>query len=74
METKKDEVSLFINGAEAFRISGDNYYAENLDDYDIFEEVSKEEFKRRLLEFKWIPSSWNKELRDQYKKMLEMVS
>ena len=60
METKKDEISLFINGVEAFRINGNNYYAEDPNDSDVFEKVSKEEFKRISEKYKEIIQNANK--------------
>lgn len=75
METKKDEVNLFINGIECFRITNNNiYYAYDPEDEDNFEEVSKEEFKKRLLGCNWILDSWDKKFAEQYKEMLKMVS
>lgn len=72
---------LFVNGASEVGINHENgkYYVNadiiHNDGYDYFMEVSKEKFKEVLeTTFKWIPTGWDEELKEEYKQLLDLVS
>lgn len=62
--------SLFINGGENFRIENGKYF---VSDWDVLKKVSKQEFVNELKKCDWILQGWNKELKNDYIKMLNMV-
>lgn len=68
---------LFVAGASEVGIDYENgkYYVNadiiNNDGYDYFMEISKKQFRDVLLNiFKWIPNSWNEELKQEYQYLL----
>lgn len=70
---------LFVNGGSEVGIDYENqkYYVNadiiNKDGWDYFMEVSIEQFREILrTTFKWIPNSWDKELVEEYEKLLEV--
>lgn len=70
---------LFINGASEVGIDHKNkkYYVNadiiNKDGYDYFMEVPIEKFREVLRDtFKWILDSWDEELKEEYRKLLEV--
>lgn len=70
---------LFVNGASEIGIDYENqkYYVNaeiiNKDGWDYFMEVPIEQFREILrTTFKWIPNSWDKELVEEYEKLLEV--
>lgn len=72
---------LFINGASEVGIDHQNnkYYVNadiiHNDGYDYFMEVRKEQFKDILLtNFDWIPSGWDKDLKNEYQYLIDLVS
>lgn len=65
-----ERFSLFINGGESFRIDNGDYY---VSDYDCLKKVTKQEFVKELKKCDWILTGWNKELKNDYIKMLELV-
>jgi len=62
--------SLYAGCGEALRIDGDKYY---ITQYDVLVEVTLEEFKTVLDDMKWCENSWSQELKDEYRKMREIV-
>lgn len=65
-----EKMSLFINGGENFRIENGEYF---VSDWDVLKKVSKQEFVNELKKCDWILDGWNKELKNDYTKMLKMV-
>ena len=65
-----EKISLFINGGENFRIENGEYF---VSDWDVLKKVSKQEFVNELKKCDWILRGWNKELKNDYIKMLKMV-
>lgn len=65
-----EKISLFINGGENFRIENGEYF---VSDWDVLKKVSKQEFVNELKKCDWILQGWNKELKNDYIKMLKMV-
>lgn len=65
-----EKISLFINGGENFRIENGEYF---VSDWDVLKKVSKQEFVNELKKCDWILDGWNKELKNDYIKMLKMV-
>lgn len=70
---------LFVNGASEVGIDYENqkYYVNaeliNNDGWDYFMEVPVEKFREILrTKFSWIPSSWDKELVEEYNQLLEV--
>lgn len=65
------KLSLFINGCEQLRIEDGKYYITN--SYEVFSQVDKELFKRELEKYDWALNSWDKEIREEYKALVEAV-
>ena len=65
-----EKMSLFINGGENFRIENGEFF---VSDWDVLKKVSKQEFVNELKKCDWILQGWNKELKNDYIKMLKMV-
>ena len=65
-----EKISLFINGGENFRIENGEYFVSA---WDVLKKVSKQEFVNELKKCDWILQGWNKELKNDYIKMLKMV-
>lgn len=65
-----ERFSLFINGGENFRIENGEYF---VSDWDVLKKVTKQEFVNELKKCDWILQGWNKELKNDYIKMLKMV-
>lgn len=65
-----EKISLFINGGENFRIENGEFF---VSDWDVLKKVSKQEFVDELKKCDWILQGWNKELKNDYIKMLNMV-
>lgn len=65
-----EKISLFINGGENFRIENGEYF---VSDWDVLKKVTKQEFVNELKKCDWILQGWNKELKNDYIKMLKMV-
>ena len=65
-----EKISLFINGGENFRIENGEFF---VSDWDVLKKVSKQEFANELKKCDWILQGWNKELKNDYIKMLKMV-
>lgn len=65
-----EKISLFINGGENFRIENGEYF---VSDWDVLKKVTKQEFVNELKKCDWILKGWNKELKNDYIKMLNMV-
>lgn len=65
-----EKISLFINGGENFRIENGEFF---VSDWDVLKKVSKQEFVNELKKCDWILQGWNKELKNDYIKMLNMV-
>lgn len=65
-----EKISLFINGGENFRIENGEFF---VSDWDVLKKVSKQEFVNELKKCDWILQGWNKELKNDYIKMLKMV-
>lgn len=69
-----EKMSLFINGGENFRIENGEFFVSDWDgDWDIMKKVTKQEFINELKKCDWILDGWNKELKNDYIKMLKMV-
>lgn len=67
-----ERFSLFIGGGENFRIENGDYYVCDYD-YDCMKKVTKQEFVEKLKKCDWILTGWNKDLKNDYIKMLELV-
>lgn len=65
-----EKISLFINGGENFRIENGEFF---VSDWDVLKKVTKQEFVNELKKCNWILKGWNKELKNDYIKMLKMV-
>lgn len=65
-----EKISLFINGGENFRIENGEFF---VSDWDVLKKVTKQEFVNELKKCDWILKGWNKELKNDYIKMLKMV-
>lgn len=65
-----EKMSLFINGGENFRIENGEFF---VSDWDVLKKVTKQEFVNELKKCDWILKGWNKELKNDYIKMLNMV-
>lgn len=65
-----EKISLFINGGENFRIENGEFF---ISDWDVLKKVTKQEFVNELKKCDWILQGWNKELKNDYIKMLKMV-
>ncbi len=65
-----EKISLFINGGENFRIENGEFF---VSDWDVLKKVTKQEFVNELKKCDWILDGWNKELKNDYIKMLKMV-
>lgn len=65
-----EKMSLFINGGENFRIENGEFF---VSDWDVLKKVTKQEFVNELKKCDWILKGWNKELKNDYIKMLKMV-
>ena len=60
-----ENLSLFINGGENFRIENGEYFVSVWDgDWDIMKKVTKQEFVDELKKCDWILEGWNKELKN----------
>lgn len=69
-----EKMSLFINGGENFRIENGEYFVSAWDgDWDFMKKVTKQEFVDELKKCDWTLEGWNKELKNDYIKMLKMV-
>ena len=65
------KLSLFISGGEQLRIEDGKYYITN--SYEVLSQVDKELFKRELEKYDWALNSWDKEIREEYKALVEAV-
>lgn len=69
-----ERISLSINGGENFRIENGEYFVSVWDgDWDFMKKVTKTEFVEELKKCDWILTGWNKDLKNDYIKMLELV-
>ena len=66
--------SLSINGVEMARIENGRYLiAIEKDGYDYMTEVNIEEFKEYIKKFSWILTSWNSQLKKEYREVLQTI-
>lgn len=66
--------SLSINGVEIARIENGCYLiAVEKYGYDYMTEVNIEEFKEYIKKFSWILTSWNSQLKKEYREVLQII-
>lgn len=66
--------SLSINGVEIARIENGCYLiAVEKDGYDYMKKVNSEEFKEYIQKFSWILTSWNSQLKKEYREFLQII-
>ena len=66
--------SLSINGVEIARIENGCYLiAVEKDGYDYMKKVNIEEFKENNKKFSWILTSWNSQLKKEYREVLQTI-
>lgn len=76
-----ETMNLFINGISDFAIeetpNGTNYFVSDSyltnNPFGVFISTTKEVFEENLRKVDWILTGWNKELRQDYLKMIEYV-
>ncbi len=60
--------SLFVNGVEILRIEEDKYL---ISEEGVLVNISRDEFVKELINFTWTISSWDEEVEQQFRSILE---
>lgn len=60
--------SLFVNSVEILRIEEDKYL---ISEEGVLVNISRDEFVKELINFTWTISSWDEEVEQQFRSILE---